>query len=223
MIHEKMFFALLVILIPGAILATQAPENCAKLTEADTRLACYDSIFGPSIPNKERVDEQAIDTQKPPEHWSVRETVSKIDDSNNVFLGTNALDTNRGRYGREVRLSLWTACRENSTSVWINFGGHFMSDYEHGTVIYRVDKQDAKRKKFRESNDHEALGLWSGGSSIPFLKQLPGHDRLYIRATPHSESALEAVFRACRVKLNSPDRLNALCFANAASTCLVNT
>ena len=29
--------------------------------------------------------------------------------------------------------------------------------------------------------------------------------------------------RACRVKLNSPDRLNALCFANAASTCLVNT
>ena len=30
-------------------------------------------------------------------------------------------------------------------------------------------------------------------------------------------------FGACRVKLNSPDRLNALCFANAASTCLVNT
>ena len=30
-------------------------------------------------------------------------------------------------------------------------------------------------------------------------------------------------FRACRVKLNSPDRLNALCFTNAASTCLVNT
>ena len=30
-------------------------------------------------------------------------------------------------------------------------------------------------------------------------------------------------YRACRVKLNSPDRLNALCFANAASTCLVNT
>ena len=29
--------------------------------------------------------------------------------------------------------------------------------------------------------------------------------------------------RACRVKLNSPDRLNALCFANAASTCLANT
>ena len=29
--------------------------------------------------------------------------------------------------------------------------------------------------------------------------------------------------RACRVKLNSPDRLNALCFTNAASTCRVNT
>ena len=29
--------------------------------------------------------------------------------------------------------------------------------------------------------------------------------------------------RECRVKLNLPDRLNALCFTNAASTCLVNT
>ena len=77
MIHGKMFFALLVILIPGAILATQAPENCAKLTDADTRLACYDSIFGTSILNKEPVDEQAIDTQQPPENWFIQETVSK--------------------------------------------------------------------------------------------------------------------------------------------------
>ena len=35
--------------------------------------------------------------------------------------------------------------------------------------------------------------------------------------------SLTGRIRACRVKLNSPDRLNALGFTNAASTCLVNT
>ena len=194
MIHRKTFSALLVILIPGAILANQAPENCTKLTDADTRLACYDSIFGTSISNKELVDEQVTDTHKPPKNWSIWETVSNIDDSVNVVLSTDTLDTSRGRFGSRVRLTLVAACRENSTSVWFNFGGHFMSDHQHGTVIYRVDKQDAKRKNFRESNNNEALGLWSGGSAIPFLKQLLGHDWLFIRATPYSESALEGTF-----------------------------
>ena len=190
----KMFVALLVILIPSAILANQAPENCTKLTDADARLACYDSIFGTSNPNKELVDEQAIETHNPPENWFIRETVSNVDDSNNVMLWTEALDTNRGRFGSSVRLSLVAACGENSTSVWINFGGHFMSDHRHGTVIYRVDKQTAERKNFFESNNNEALGLWSGRSAIPFLKQLLGHDQLFIKATPYSESALEATF-----------------------------
>ncbi len=69
-----------------------------------------------------------------------------------------------------------------------------MSDYQHGKITYRVDKLPAQTKRFRESNNHESLGLWSGKSAIPFLKELFGHDRLFVRATPHSESPLEASF-----------------------------
>ncbi|RYF35466.1 MAG: hypothetical protein EOO38_28875 [Cytophagaceae bacterium] len=63
-----------------------------------------------------------------------------------------------------------------------------------GRVTFRVDNQKAETKNFEESNDHEALGLWSGGSSIPWIKSLFGGDRMYVEATPYSESRISDFF-----------------------------
>src|SRR5690606_23149510 len=84
---------------------------------------------------------------------------------------------------------------ENSTNVHISFAEHFMADLQGGgRVTYRIDDQRAKTRNFRESNDHSVLGLWGGGNSIPWLRELFGSERLVVRATPFNESAVEGEF-----------------------------
>lgn len=126
--------------------------------------------------------------------WITQEERSKIDDSSNVFVSIASKDVLHGRYGAKGQARITIACREGKTNLWITFGGHFMSDYQFGTVTYRVDKHPAKKRHMNESTDHRALGLWSAGSAIPFAKELYGGERLFIEATPHSESAVTAEF-----------------------------
>lgn len=87
------------------------------------------------------------------------------------------------------------ACRENTTSLYISFADHFMSSLQgRGIVTYRIDKAPAEKRRFLESNDNSVLGLWNGGSSIPFIKQLLGRNTLLVRATPFSDSSVTAEF-----------------------------
>ena len=160
--------------------------DCAKIDDPDSRLNCYDRLFRVTAPSSEVV----VGVGK----WEVSSTTSKIDDSKNVYLRLEADNEVLGRYGDRVRVTMTVTCRENVTSLWFNFGGHFMSDYQYGTITYRVDDKKAKRKKFRESTNNEALGLWNGGSSIPFLKLIMSGKHLLVRATPYSESAIDSEF-----------------------------
>jgi len=41
-----------------------------------------------------------------------------------------------------------------------------------------------------ESTDNKALGLWSGGESIPVIKKMFGKKQLIARMTPFSESPI---------------------------------
>lgn len=83
------------------------------------------------------------------------------------------------------------ACRENETNLWIRFGECFMSSIQgKGRVTYRLDSEQAATRNFRESNNNMALGLWSGGTAIPFIKNMIGHDQMIVRATPFSDSTV---------------------------------
>ena len=169
----------------GVSNASEATD-CAKISDPDDRLNCYDEIFRVTAPSPEIVTGIG--------KWSVSSTTSKIDDSKNVYLRLDANDTVRGRYGDRVRVSITVACTENTTMIYFDFGGHHMSDYQYGTITYRVDDKKARKKRFRESTDNEALGLWNGGSSIPFLKSIMSGKSLLVRATPYGESAIDSVF-----------------------------
>ncbi len=126
--------------------------------------------------------------------WRTSKYTSKIDDSTNVYITRKAVYPVLNRRSKLIRPEIAIACRENKTSLWIDFDGEFMADLDHGTITYRIDKNKARRRAFRESNDHSALGLWNGGTSIPFIKELMAGKDLVIRATPHSESELEVEF-----------------------------
>jgi type VI secretion system protein VasI len=40
-----------------------------------------------------------------------------------------------------------------------------------------------------------ALGLWNGNAAIPFIKKMMEHEKMVIRATPFSDSAVTAEYR----------------------------
>jgi type VI secretion system protein VasI len=106
-------------------------------------------------------------------NWIISTEKSKIDDSENVYMYVTSRDAVRDKFERMYFPKLWIACRENTTSLVVNFDGMFMADIQgYGDVIYRIDKQPAGTIAMTESTSSEALGLWSGGGSIPFIKRL---------------------------------------------------
>ena len=125
--------------------------------------------------------------------WQVTEKVSKIDDSRNVYMHRGSKGLVHDRYNQPIRPTLWIACRENTTSLWINADEYVGTD--ELSVVYRIDKEKAGQKQFRISNNREAFGLWSGSSSIPFIKAMFGHNTLLVRYTPYGESSRTVEFR----------------------------
>lgn len=182
----KFAFPLALLLTLIAMVAKADIQRCTEIDNSLDRLSCYDeeSGFAPEI------DEQVVGTGR----WRVRTETSKIDDSANVWLSVLSDEQTNCAYKSGVH-SIHMACRENTTSLWINFGNCFMSSIQgRGRVTYRLDSDKAKTHRFRESNDNMALGLWNGGSAIPFIKQMIGHDRLVVRATPFSDSTVTAEY-----------------------------
>lgn len=164
---------------------SQDVSHCVGIDDPDTRLSCFDDAFV----------ETEVQQQSPKSDWSVRVDTSALDDSKTVVLTLSSKDQFLSQYGQLKRGTLIIRCMENTTSLYTVWGGHFMSDNRNsGRVDYRVDAKKASRVSMRESTDNKALGLWSGGQSIPFIKKLLGAEQLYIRATPFSESAVEMSF-----------------------------
>ncbi len=162
-------------------------EDCTLIHNEEKRLACYDKAFGytgaVSVPDSGTGD------------WGINTKTSDIDDSTNVYIGIQSYEQTNCPY-KEGQHELLIACRENTTALILRFADCFMSSIQgKGKITYRLDKEKAKTKGFVESNDNMALGLWNGGSSIPFIKSLFGHDELLIKATPFSDSPVTAKYK----------------------------
>jgi type VI secretion system protein VasI len=166
------------------------PRDCAALDDGKLRLACYDEAHrgaeeGPPGGGK----------------WRVTRQVSKIDDSPEVFVAVEAIDPLQGPEGRTSTGILMISCREGNTDVFLNFGENAMAPKDAAasrdaasTVTTRVDKNRARRIVMRPSRDRKALGLWSGRRAIPFVKDMLGATRLFVRASPPDDAALDMEF-----------------------------
>ena len=175
--------------------ASDDPNSCVILSNDADRLNCYDLIFKKSVAISQSNNSQ----------WKLREDISKIDDSKNVFLTLNSDDTFQTRFKKNRTVSLLIMCRENNTSVIFNFADAFMSDNAGGgTVTFRIDKEKAFKKNLRESTDNNALGLWSGGRSIPFIKSLFEKGNLLMRFAPYNESSSTVNFNISGLKKSIP-------------------
>ena len=176
-----------VCLLMSSAAAEAEVERCLNIKNSLDRLACYDEEAGYAP----KVREEPIGTGD----WRVRTETSKIDDTTNVWVSLMSAEQTNCPY-KSGSHSIHMACRENTTSLWVHFGDCFMSSIQgRGRVTYRLDTDKAQTQSFRESNDNMALGLWSGGQAIPFIKKMMGHDRLILRATPFSDSTVTAEYR----------------------------
>lgn len=178
--------------IPAEWLATTPTETDASL---DTLLEDQTTIAGTT-------SEESLNagTGKPAEPddgaWQVEVTTSAMTDTTNVFASLESENSQICRsYGSSSRLTLWVRCLENTTAVIFSGDCHMASGFHgYGDVTYRLDDDKAVTKGFQESTDNLALGLWSGGSAIPFAKAILGKHRLIVRFTPFGMSPVEYNF-----------------------------
>jgi type VI secretion system protein VasI len=198
-----------VLLLYGMMMSSTAhasekdPASCHIFTSTTARLGCYDRATGfaePAGATSSAISDEDSETTteaqpvKPMGKWAVSTEKSPIDDTTNVFLSLASSEDISARFGGPGPMRVFLQCRENKTLIYFTFNGHFMSDHQHGKVTYRLDDAPSGTINMQESTDHEALGLWNGRASIPFVKKMFGHDTLLIRATPFSESPVTATF-----------------------------
>jgi type VI secretion system protein VasI len=160
------------------------PRDCAALGDQKLRLACYDEAHRAETPGSQGDGK-----------WRVTRQVSKIDDSPEVFVAVEAIDPLSGLEGRASTGILMISCREGNTDVFLNFGEQTMTQRGASAMVTaRVDKNRARKISMRPSRDRKALGLWSGRRAIPFVKDMLGAKRLFVRALPPDEAAIDMEF-----------------------------
>lgn len=161
-----------------------ASTECVSVHDDKSRLACYDMKYRPAT------------VATTANAWNVRESTSKMDDSKSVVLHVESTETVSGRFGGVgVTADLYLRCSENATSAYFVLGDNFLADTEgYGRVTYRLDSQKPKTASMDASTDNKALGLWSGGVAIPFIKGIYGRDAMTVRITPYNESPVTVTF-----------------------------
>lgn len=170
-----------------ALPAHADPAACGKISRDLDRLACYDAAIG-------LTPEQT--TLQTDSKWTVRVEKSDFEDTTDVYLSLQSDEPlSCGRFGSPQRANLLLRCMENTTAIYIGTNCHLTSGHGgYGNVDVRLDDEKAFTASMQDSTDNKALGFWSGGRSIPFIKRMIGKERMIVRFTPFSESPTTATF-----------------------------
>ncbi|MCF7486709.1 type VI secretion system-associated protein TagO [Vibrio sp. A2-1] len=160
---------------------------CAAETSSVQRLACFDSLS-----NRIGVATPKVSVQKSSGKWKKQEEVSPLDDSTNIYIRVSGNETIPNRYNKLVTPELVIRCKENTTALSVWWGTYLGLNSTY--VTYRVDKLKPKKTKWSLSTKNEHIGKWSGSSSIPFIKQLLGKEKLLMQLTPYGENSVMTTF-----------------------------
>lgn len=174
----------------AAFLSVAAPAfsaDCTQIVDDAERLNCYDQESGIS----------QVETTNSDSSWVVRTDSSDFEDTTDVFMSTESLEPiSCQQFGTAQTATLMIRCMENTTAIFMSTSCHVASGFQgYGDVDVRVDDKPSTVASMGASTDSRALGLWRGGSSIPFIKnQLLGGSRLLLRFTPFGQSPTTVEF-----------------------------
>lgn len=204
----------------GALILSEA-GSCVTIggPTNETPLQINPPIVEAPATNGAQSEATQTDTNTPTDrgNWIVTEDKSAFDDSRTVVLSLYSNEPIRGQFGAPAPASLFLRCQENSTSLFLVLNDLFLADIQgFGSVDYRIDDTKADVVHLANSTDNKALGLWDGGSAIPFIKRLMAGKTVVFRATPFNESPVEFSFtlagldaaaiplkEACRLEMTS--------------------
>lgn len=139
--------------------------------------------------------------------WQVREDESPMTGDVSVIMTTYS-DSYFGRYNDFRRATLVLRCSENTSAAFVNFnellGNDGSYDRPGKNVLVRVGEDAANQQFWNTSTTREAVGLWSGGSSIPFMRRLASAETLRLRVSPDRRNPIEVVFYTNRLQEHLP-------------------
>ncbi len=145
-----------------------------------------------------------VATTAGPTKWVIREEISPVDDSKNIYISINSEEKVSNRFGSELA-TLMLRCKENETDAFISIDSYI--GHNSTEVTYRLDKAPAVVSNWYVSDTGKAVFSTSGTS---FIKKLFGHDKLFVRITPYGDIPAEMVFRLSNLE-NQIDPLASAC------------
>jgi len=170
-------------LISALSMPAFAESDCGAIQDNTSRLACYDMKYKPVLEASKASS------------WNVTQSVSKMDDSKTVMLHSVSTEAVRKKFGGSDTADLYIRCSEGVTSLYVVLADNFLSDIQdYGSVTYRVDNAKPSQREMSASTDNKALGLWTGGTAIPFIKKMVKAQQITMRITPFNESPITVTF-----------------------------
>lgn len=121
--------------------------------------------------------------------WDVSKEVSKLDDSENVFLvlGADILVTNK--FNETYSPKMLLTCREKRLEAYIDWDTFVHS--ESSAVTTRIDSAPAVTKHWSVSTNYKAT---FAPQPLRFIKSLVGHQKLVVRVVPYGDAPLLTEF-----------------------------
>ncbi|HBX5494045.1 TPA: type VI secretion protein [Klebsiella pneumoniae] len=162
--------------------------GCRSEVNGTKRLACYDKLFPQDA--TEGAEPTAVEPAPNPGKWLTHITTSPVDDSKNVVLMLPSNDSIRTPFGETVTPTIFVACREKKTEVFINWDVYL--GLEETSMLYRFDKQKAVERRWSISTDTKAV--FYSGRNIDFVKAMTKADKMFARITPYNESPASVTF-----------------------------
>ncbi|WP_424985859.1 type VI secretion system-associated protein TagO [Microbulbifer sp. S227A] len=172
----------------GAAKAQEVSNNCHAVKVDIERLACYDEQTEYQAPEKKEVSEVAAPTGQ---QWRKSEERSSLDGRTDAWLSVESKNSQPNQIGTPERARLWVRCMNNSTNFFITF-----NDYtpDNQNVRYKLDDNSIKKVWMVHMQGGEGIGIWSGGSAIPFIKKMFDAEDLVVAYKSYSNLNLEFTF-----------------------------
>ncbi len=112
-----------------------------------------------------------------------------------TLVAASSMRVHRNLVGHRSRLTLEIACRDNTTSLALKFGGNIVASVlDTAQLRFHVDDRPAVTYQFSVAEDFKAVGLWGGQESIPIIKSLLGARTLTVEGAPYFARPVKAGF-----------------------------
>ena len=177
--------AIALALSASLITPAHAQDECASIADDSARLACFDAAHSGASAYSVQSDDYGA--------WRVELEPSATTGATDVFLELDSSNDIPGMWEDDQPATLVLRCYEDTTAAYFRVPGHTMTNVDN-EIEFVVDNDELWGMSTSADTGHTSLGLWSGQSSIPFIKLLIGSETLSATLTPTGESPVEADF-----------------------------